>query len=637
MRRKRDPVPRARSAGQWLGGILLLGLLGGATVAAAALLWENLDVRELAPALSATPAPSLEPEPPAAAGVEAAAFSAVLLDSPRNAAYFPDSTFYPQAVRRWRHLVERLGGSVREASSAADLRSVEPSELLVLPEAPCLSPQELEAIRRHVRAGGSVVSNWAVGARDEACSWRGWGVVAELTGAGDVRELPSRSALYLTVPGGMALSPGLDPGARIEFRTEPSLALTIPGPRVYWSDWALNPAPDESGGKADVAATAGRLEGGSRSAWFGFRLSQAATPQDSARVDRLVRNGIAWAAGIATAAPASWPGGKKAALVLVEDVEAEYQNASALAELLGQLGVPGTFFVVSQLVQGDDSLGRTLSRVGEVGSHTSDHAPVAGLPLSDQEVRLARSRKEVENWAGRAPVGLRPPEEAYDANTLEGWRDAGGTYLVAENQARSAAPEVHRVGDGSVVVLPRLMKDDYNVFVQEGAFSSDRLTKAFLEGVDKLQAIGGLAVVGLHTQITGAGPRLDAVRAVADTVRARKGWWMARAGEVADWWGRRAGVRVRFAQEGTSAAAGSDPAPADADRLSLTVEAPADREIRGLWIDVVLPGGSRDVEPAVDGVPVAYASTEWGVRVPVGDLGAGAIRRITFRSGGTSK
>jgi hypothetical protein len=320
--------------------------------------------------------------------------------------------------------------------------------------------------------------------------------------------LASREALFFTVPGGLPLSPGLDPGTRIELRPEPSLALNLPGPRVFWSDWALNPAPDESGGGADVAAVAGRTQEGGRMAWFGFRLSQAATPRDSSRMERLVQNGISWAAGLAVATPATWPNGSRAALVVIQDVEAEFQNAIAMADVLREESLPGTFFPVSRLVMDDRDLADALTSAGEVGSQTSDHTPVAGLTYEDQLVRLRRSWTEIRGWTGQGPTGLRPPEEAFDANTLRAWAEAGGQYVLAVNQARSGSPEIHSIGRGGhVVLLPRLLKDDYNVFVQEGAMRGDRLSEAYLEGTDKLRALGGLAVVASHTQIIGEGRR----------------------------------------------------------------------------------------------------------------------------------
>jgi peptidoglycan/xylan/chitin deacetylase (PgdA/CDA1 family) len=630
---------------------LLLGVLGAAVVGAAILLWENLDVRQLGSAIASEPGPLPTPEAPLPPGVRADPFSAHLFKSSRNQAFFPDSSHYSRAVARWRRLTESVGGTVVVIESEEELEALEPQDLLVLPEAPCLSAGELAAVRAHLEAGGSLVSNWAVGARDQDCEWRGWQAVAEFTASEDVRELALREALYLTVPGGTALSPGLDPGTRIEFRVAPTLALRAAGPRVYWSDWALNPAPDESGGGADVAASVGGTDGGGRTAWFGFQLSYAATPADSARLDRLVGNGIRWAAGLPMASVAAWPEGKRAALVLAEDVEAEFQNASAMADLLEEMDLPGSFYVVSQLVTNDAELADALSSVGEVGSHSPDHSPLGGLPIEDQRVRLRQGWAEIRGWTGVGPSGLRPPEETFDLNTLRAWRDAGGRYVLAVNQSRSGSPEVYRVNGDPLVLLPRLLKDDYNVFVQDGAVKAGRLTEAFLGGMEKIRSVGGLAVVTVHTQIVGTGSRLEAIRAVGDTARAQGDWWVARAEEVAEWWEERASVRVSFVQpEEAETNRGSDSAdgrmiveargglPVDSSLLpavsgeasEILVEAPKNTSIEGLWVDVLFPKGMGSLTPFIGGLPVSYSETEVGIRVPVGRLEAGETRRITF-------
>jgi peptidoglycan/xylan/chitin deacetylase (PgdA/CDA1 family) len=637
-----DPVPRARAWFHWLGGILLLGVLGGGVVAAAVLLWENLDIRQLAPALAADPGPLPDPRTPPPPSVPAGSFSVVLLNTAPNQSFFPDSTYQPAEMSRWRRLIEAEGGEIREVGSLQELRAVGRDELLVLPDAPCLSRAEAAAVGSHLSRGGSLVSNWAVGVRDEKCEWRGWGMVRDLAGVGDVREISGRAALFLTVPEGTPLSLGLDPGTRIELRPEPSLAVNFDGPRVYWSDWALNPAPDESGGGADVAVSAVRTEEGGRTAWFGFKLSQAVTARDSLNLERLVKNGILWAAGRPMAYPAPWPEGKRSALLLVEDVEAEFRNAFAMADLLEELGLPGTFYPVSQLVQDDDELAEALMRVGEVGSQTSDHMPMAGLAYEDQVIRLRRTWTEIRAWTGSPPAGLRPPEEAFDSNTLQAWQQAGGHYLLAVNQARSASPELHEVEGGMIILLPRLIKDDYNVFVQEGAVRTDRLTDSFLEGMEKLRAMGGLAVVAVHTQIMGTDRRLNAVRSAAHQAEEQGDWWIARAGEVADWWEKRAGVRLTFVPPG-GAGTGADSlgsgvradsagAPGPEVVYEVLVEGPSDGDLQGLWVDILLPERADELIPLLDGVPLPFSTTEWGMRVPVGDLPAGESRRITLRT-----
>jgi peptidoglycan/xylan/chitin deacetylase (PgdA/CDA1 family) len=624
MRPKRNPVPRARDSWVWLGGLALLGILGGGVTAAAIVLWENIDIRQLVPQLAAPPLPIPVPEPPPEAAREEVAYEAVVFSSPRNQGYFPDPTYYRATLQVWSELVDRTGGNVREVADAEGLRGLRPQDLLVLVEAPCLATEEVAAVRAHLRAGGGVVSNWAVGVRDADCEWTGWQTIMELTGAEDVRELPPREGLYLTVPGGVALSPGFDPGTRIELRPDPSLALRLSGPRVYWSDWALNPQADESGGGADVAAIATHSALGGRIAWFGLRVGQAATSADSVRLSRLVENGIAWAASVPTAAPAPWPDARRAALVFTLDVEDEPQNALQMAAFLGERGLPGTFFVVSRLVLEDRAMAQALIAAGEVGSQTSDHTPLQGLTAQEQRLRLGRSWTEIENWTGVPPTGLRPPEETFDPNTLDAWQRAGGTYLLATNESRSASPEVHRVGGGVQILLPRLLKDDYNIIVQDRVLRGASLGEALLAGTRKMRAIGGLAVVAGHTQIIREGPRIDALRTVADSALAQGDWWIARASDVAAWWAARAGTTVDFEP------ATNDTGESQSPVSDVVVTAPFDRGVDDLWIDIVLPSVPEAMIPLVAGRSVDFERTEWGMRIPVGSLAAGDERRITF-------
>lgn len=624
MRPKRNPVPRARDAWVWLGGLLLLGVVGALITGAAIVLWENVDIRQLVPELAASPPESPVPEAHPPAARDAQDFEAVLFSSPRNQAYFPDVGYYRTALDSWAQTIEEAGGSVREVVDAAGLRSLDELDLLVLVEAPCLSDDEMDAVRGHLEAGGGVLTNWAVGARDADCEWVGWESIVELTGAEDVRELPSRPGLYLTVPGEVPLSPGFGPGTRIELRPDPSLALRLPGPRVYWSDWALNPQPDETGGGADVAVVTTRSPFGGRITWFGLRLGQGATPQDDGLLTRLIHNGIAWAAGIPLAAAATWPDAARAALTFTLDVESEPRNALHTAEALLERNLRGTFYVVSQLVLEDPELAQALIAAGEVGSQTSDHTPLAGLTAADQRARLRRAWAEVEGWAGVAPAGLRPPEETFDTNTLVAWQRAGGTYLLGSNEARSAGPEIHRAGAEPIVLLPRILKDDYNIIVQDRVLRAVTLREAFLAGANKVRAIGGLAVIAGHTQIMREGSRIDALTAVADTALAQGDWWITNGADIAEWWAARAETSVAFdpgAGDGASAESGVS---------DIVVAAPLNRTVGGLWVDVVLPEGREGLVPLVDGRPVDHQSTDWGMRVPVGYMQDGESRRITF-------
>ena len=214
------------------------------------------------------------------------------------------------------------------------------------------------------------------------------------------------------------------------------------------------------------------------------------------------------------------------------------------------------------------------------------------------------------------------------------------------NQARSASPELHEVEGEILVLLPRLLKDDYNVFVQEGAVRTDHLADAFLEGMEKLRAVGGLAVVAGHTQIMGTNRRLNVLRSVADRAAEDGDWWIARAEGVADWWKARAGVRLTFVgPEGAGAAAlsvqGAPDPGGSADRpegyrsevvYEVLVEGPSESDVQGLWVDILLPERAEELVPLLDGVPLPFTTTEWGMRVPVVELPAGESRRITLQT-----
>jgi hypothetical protein len=172
------------------------------------------------------------------------------------------------------------------------------------------------------------------------------------------------------------------------------------------------------------------------------------------------------------------------------------------------------------------------------------------------------------------------------------------------------------------VLLPRLLKDDYNIIVQDRVLRGTSLGQALLAGTHKMRAIGGLAVVAGHTQIIREGARIEALGAVADSARAQGDWWIARASDIAAWWTARAGTGVEFEAAPGAASQASVP--------DILVTAPADRVVEDLWIDVTLPSAPVGTIPLVEGRSVAFEATDWGMRIPIGNLTAGERRRVTF-------
>ena len=613
---KRDLVPRVRSAPQWLGGLFVLGLIGAAVIGGGALLWENVDVQRMTSSAALrephSAPPALMSNTPAHSDTP---FQATLYFSQQSSAFFPEDDYYPGLLDQWERLIGAAGAQVTRISSIDAIDSLEIQNVLVAPSAVCLSSAEVAAMRGFADRGGGLVLSWATGARDSSCNWVGWDALSELTETPDFNSLETRDAVYLTVPAGLPLSVGFGPATRVELRYESQLALATTGTRLYWSDWALNAEPVEDVVGMDAAAWLGRTSTGGRIVWFGFRVGHGASERDEEYIARLFRNGVWWAGGVPVTELAAWPNGAHAAFLLTQDVESHFANALHLARVAKEKAVPATFFVVSQLASEYPDIAASLAEAGEIGSHSSDHSVVSDRTYIDQRARLSRSQAEIRNWAGNPAFGLRPPEERFDETTLRAWGWNGGSYVVGANEARTGSPEVFNTPDGKVVLLPRIIKNDYNVFVQDGAIRSRRLTEAYLAGMAKINALGALAVVSLRTQVAGEDSRIQLVADVIDSARAQGDWWFASGNEMATWWLAR--------WESSLAVMGADPG-----RLQVLVQAEASLGLDGAWLEVFLPGAPEDWVPQQNGVLMRHVRTQWGVRIPLQDIAPGETSLI---------
>ncbi len=561
----------------------MLGVIVSGVIAAGMRLWQDIDIQRLTrtPAL-AEPYKMPTPLPPTAAVTLHGSYRVALYYSHSSAAFFPDPEYYPDLADRWESLITQNGGQVSRVSSVTEVADLTMDHVLLAPSAVCMTDEEVAGLRDHAERGGGLT-----------CDWLGWDATKRLTGAHDIRELEQREALFFAIPAGTPLSPGFGPGTRVELRYESQLAAAVTGTRVYWSDWALNSVPAED--------TGGRV------VWFGFRMGHGARPEDAAHNLRMFINGVRWAAEVPTAEVATWPEAARSALLITQDVESRFDNAVALAEIARRKSHPVTFFVVSQLALEFPNIADSLRNVGEIGSQTSDHSVIAGLPYADQRSRLSRSWAEIRGWSGDSAFGLHPPEERIDESTLQAWRETGGEYLVAVNDSRSGSPEVYETPAGQIVLLPRIIKDDYNVFVQESAMRSRHLTDAYLQGMAKVRAIGGLAVISLRTQVGGEPGRIQVIEEVIDSARAQREWWVSTGRTAANWWLTRRETLLHLDQLPDG-------------EIEIHVTAPPTRPLTHAWLNLLLPGDPHDWAPQLDGQPIQYSETRWGLRIPVPDL-----------------
>lgn len=546
----------------------------------------GLGVRELVPVL---------PESRLARPV-----SLTLLREPASAQWYGGVAALDSVLALWKARLEATGATVR-------LRQPDelvPDEPLVVGPAPCLSAGARRALLDAAQRGSGLVLVGRAGTRDGSCRPVGWGLVARLTAAGLADSTPSDTDTFIVVPADAALSTGIPPGSRLELRRAHHIALRSPGRDTYYGDWSLNPAPAQSAPLVDGAVVRGSDP---RVIYLGFDPTMVADrPWDHAIASLLLRNIVAYAAGIALAAPEAWPHGKRAAAVIAQDVEDEFANARHALDTLRAAGVPATYFVVSRIAREHAALLRDLDAHGEIGSHSEDHRLLGGAPAAEQRERLADNQKELRELTGKPAGGLRPPEERFDLATLHAWRAAGGRYVVASNDFRTPSPELVLVDGRPMVLLGRAADDDFVLVRSAGVTDPRRLATAQLDAWAKLRALGGLYVMSYHSNMLARRVSVPALGRVARALRADSLAWLTTTGEVADWWlARRSLV--------TEVLSVTD------DSVAVRVRNEGETDVPAFIVRVTAPG-----EPAL-------------VRLPVPALAKGEERTIaTARRGGGS-
>jgi hypothetical protein len=194
----------------------------------------------------------------------------------------------------------------------------------------------------------------------------------------------------------------------------------------------------------------------------------------------------------------------------------------------------------------------------------------------------------------------------------------GGSYLAASNDARSAAPEIFIVRSGPIVVLPRVVDDDYTVMVTRGKNSSDALQGELEASLKKIRSLGGLHLLTLHSQLINNNRRIDAVEAVVNSAAAAADVWIARAVDVADWWLERSKLELRVQER--------------ADRSAvLTIANHGERPVSSVWVHVYLPEARETyAAPEIGQTVLESRFGPWGLRIKVPTLEPSSSLRIVL-------
>jgi len=199
----------------------------------------------------------------------------------------------------------------------------------------------------------------------------------------------------------------------------------------------------------------------------------------------------------------------------------EVNSTINLTNVMDPMGLNFTIFVTGELADQGYPLYVTL-----LGSKPNHELAVAGMstgetlvPLSDQEIRLRRAKRFVENdyiCGGEQfkVVGYKPQPDSIDPSTYQILDDQGFKYLVDESGlADSSGSQPYQMTDHSFYVVPVSRSDDMilsDKFAKQQNLNAtqwnDLLVKAFEDAKSSNEP---LSVVFTNT-ISGSGDYLDA-------------------------------------------------------------------------------------------------------------------------------
>jgi hypothetical protein len=409
--------------------------------------------------------------------------------------------------------------------------------VLILPRAVCLGEEHRAAIARYVEAGNGLVISGALGARNEDCTWRGFGYLSQLTGLESPESASSGVQTRAAFRGEEYYSAFLPPGYLLPLPPGDLTLGEYPDPDASWTDWRMRP---EGGPDATVKTLAlHRTRGAGRLVWFGFTETLVgASKEDRRLLDRFMSSAAMWSARQPLAAVGAWPKHNPAAAMLAFELEPEKYKNEELARFFRRAGVRPTFMVDTTAAMKSQAILGPLLSSGEVGAAYAETGENTPLEVARAMRSIAGMNRGYAQFAGFAT----PATQAQDFN-LATAGDAGYLYYfdprasaVFPSVAWSRRPTFLNWSSREMVRLPDHNTDDFEILADfpSSELITPKIGPRFLHELNLAQNMHGLCVFRVHDDLLGAPGNRQALREILGQVRKERVWFTT-ASSIARW------------------------------------------------------------------------------------------------------
>jgi hypothetical protein len=454
--------------------------------------------------------------------------------------------------RLWERILKADSIPYRVISDAVSAQGLGDATVLILPGSACLGDDQRRVITRFLEDGKGVVASGPVGTRDADCTWRGWDFLAKLTGAQSASSATPPTNINVTFRGQQFFSRNIPAGLKLEIPSQELTVLKSPEPDAYLSDWMLRPI--EGKNISEVALAVHGTVSSGRVVWFGFsNILPADRDVNQNQLNTYLTSSVNWTGKHSLAILGNWPKMASSAALVAIGVQQNFTAAASLSKLMKSEGVPATYFCASAGAAKIPGMIKEFDKVGEVASLGLVGEPLQGLLPRVQGDRLHQSKVDLEKIIPSKVVGYAPPESLSDTATVVALNDAGYRYELNEMAVSRAVPEI--VDFTSSVFFPfqkaevskifRVSLDDYGVLANYRGPDppGDDLAEGFLSDFRRVNYLGGVYTLYLHSYLMGRPEYYPTLRNVLGHIRAER-VWLTTGQDLIDWWTARNKVEV---------------------------------------------------------------------------------------------
>ena len=454
----------------------------------------------------------------------------------------------------WETFLRKYQIPFKNINSPENLEASTPG-ILVLPSLVVLSEREKQAIIKFRGQGGSVLSTWLTGVRDESGDWVGFsfmktGLNVDVVGDTQAEEEEN----FLMAYGDSPVIHSLLAGERtwIE-RLSGVYPLRLQGQQAAaqimdWSRLSIGEKVNTVVAFGEHRQSTGVL---SRAVVLGYpeRLWRSADPKV---MEAIAHNALTWLARQPNVRLAAWPHPYSSALSIAVDAPDVVDDLDLLfAERVEEIGGRVTFYPLTiNAVKSANALKKLQEKGHELGYMADRYEGFEGQPSDKQASRLSLMQQEFRQ-AGLSTggtIGINPPLQSQDKTTQSLLNEQGFTYYVAFMDATDGRlpvliPRASGVASTTepLVMLPRTQSGPEDLMA-EG--DPDEGLKKYLAEFESALPMGGLLFVRFPNQTLLTDEQLDLIFGQMKNHANRL--WVAPNGAVARWWLERSRVGVQM-------------------------------------------------------------------------------------------